>query len=194
MRSDKGLTKIGDEPLICHTLKKVSEVVDEVLVVLGSEDQRKIYTKVLSDKAIILVDSYKEGSPLVGALTGLQNAKGEYTLITACDMPFISPKAVKMLFNAAKRRDGAVFQWPNGWIEPLLAVYKVKPSLEEAHRLYREGNLRLRMILRRLPDVNLIPIKELKTIDPELITLFDADTKESLTEAEEILKKRKSIT
>ncbi len=190
MNGDKGLRELCGEPLVSHVIRRVSPLVDEVLLVVGSEDQRRAYSEAVGDRARVLVDIYEEGSPLIGAITGFQHAKSGYALITGCDMPFISQDAVRLLFEEGEGKNGAVFQWPNGWIEPLIAVYKVEPSLEEAQSLYRMENLRLRMILLNLEDVRMIPIEALRAMDPELLTLYDADTEEALEEAEEILRKQ----
>jgi len=190
MDGDKGLRELCGEPLVSHVIRRVSPLVDEVLLVVGSEDQRRAYSEAVGDKARVLVDLYEEGSPLIGAITGFRQAEGGYALITGCDMPFISQEAIKLLFEEGEGKNGAVFQWPNGWIEPLIAVYRVEPSLEEAQSLYGMENLRLRMILLNLEDVRMIPIEALRAIDPELLTLYDADTEEALEEAEEILRKQ----
>ncbi len=190
MDGDKGLRELGGEPLVSHVIRRVSPLVDEVLLVVGSEDQRRAYSEAVGDKAGVLVDLYEEGSPLIGAITGLRHVKSGYALIIGCDMPFVSQDAVRLLFEEGEGRNGAVFRWPNGWIEPLIAVYRVEPSLEEAQSLYGMENLRLRMILLNLEDVTMIPIEALRAMDPELLTLYDADTEEALEEAEEILRKQ----
>jgi molybdopterin-guanine dinucleotide biosynthesis protein A len=189
MKSDKGLRELGGEPLVRHVIRRVSGHVDEVILVLGSEEQRRDYSRVLGGGADLVVDLYGEGSPLVGAITGFKSARGEYALVTACDMPFISRGALEMLFGEGDGFDGAVFQWPNGWIEPLLAVYRVRPSLEKALELHEWGDLRIRRILQNLPKVRMIPMERLEAMDPGLLTFFDADTEESLSEAEKIIKK-----
>jgi len=190
MRSDKGLRELGGEPLATHVVRRLSDLVDEVFLVVGSEAQHALYSGAIGGEAEILVDLYSDGSPLVGALTGFMRARGGYALVTGCDMPFISQEAIRLLFNEAEGLDGAVFQWPNGWVEPLLAVYRVEPSRKIAEELYRTRNLRLRMILLELPRVKMIPMEALKKIDPGLLTLHDVDDENSLREAEKILRKQ----
>lgn len=193
MEGDKGLRELGGEPLVKHVIRRLSGLVDEVLVVVGSEEQRKAYFGVIGDMVVLTVDIHESGSPLVGALTGLSHAKGEYAIITGCDMPFLSKDAIRLLFREAEGFDGATFRWPNGWIEPLLAVYRIGPSIKKARELYDAGNLRLRRVLLELPDVKMIPIDALRTFDPDLITLYDADTEDALREAEKILKDNQTI-
>jgi molybdopterin-guanine dinucleotide biosynthesis protein A len=189
MKRDKGLLDLASEPMVCRVVDGVSGVVNEVLIVVGSVEQLEKYSDLLGDRAEILSDVYGDGSPLVGAITGLQMARGKYALITACDMPFVSLDIVRWLFAEAEGHDGATFEWPNGWIEPFFSVYCVEPSLRIARELYEEKNMRLRMILRRLPDVKHIPIDYLRERDPELLTFFDVDTKEAIVEAEKKLEK-----
>lgn len=141
MNEDKGLKELCGEPLVNHVIHRVSDHVDEILVVVGSEVQKDVYSGIVGDRVKLVIDRYDDGSPLVGALTGFSEAKGDYALVTGCDMPFISHKVIQYLFNAGEGRNGAVFRWPNGWVEPLIAVYRIKPSLDLALDLYNSGNL-----------------------------------------------------
>lgn len=187
MNGDKGLRSLGGEPLVRHVIRRVSGLVDEVYIVLGSERQRKLYAAAVDGCVELVVDLYEGYSPLLGAITGFKRARGRYAFVTGCDMPFIDPKAVALLFGEAEGFDGATFQRPNGWIEPLVAVYRVEPSLSLALEAYRRGDLRLRTVLRRLPRIRLIPLESLRALDPRLLTLFDVDTEDALMEAEAIL-------
>ncbi|MBN2336486.1 molybdenum cofactor guanylyltransferase [Candidatus Bathyarchaeota archaeon] len=186
---DKGLRLLGGEPLVNHVINAVDEQVDEVIVVVASEPQAEKYRPVVKKNSKVVMDMYSDGSPLVGLLSGLSHCGGSYALTAACDMPFISEDAVGTLFREAEGHDGAVYEKPNGWIEPLVAVYRVDSSLEEARRLYCEGDLRVRMIFMNLGDVVRIPVERLREVDPELLTLFDADTEDKFIEAERLLKR-----
>ena len=189
MKRDKGLMDLAGEPMVRRVVDGVSGAVDEVIVVVGTVEQHREYSRVLRGRAEILTDVYGDGSPLVGAITGFQRARGEYALITACDMPFVSPDVVRWLFAEAEAHDSATFEWPNGWIEPFFAIYRVEPSLGIARVLFEEKDMRLRMVLRRLPDVKYIPVDALRERDPELLTVFDVDTEEAIVEAEKIMEK-----
>lgn len=185
--TDKGLRRLAGKPLAKHIVDRIRDRVDEVIVVVASEEQKEKYRRAVDD-VLILTDMYPEGSPLVGLMTGLSFCKHPYAFAVACDMPFICDEAVEMLFAEAEGRDGAVFEKPNGWIEPLAAVYNVETALREAERLHREGDLRVRMIFLSLDDVSLIPVERLRVVDPELRTFFDTDSEERLGEAELIIR------
>jgi len=184
---DKGLRLLAGKPLVNHIVESICDHVDEVIVVVASEEQKENYQQAL-DAALIVTDMYSEGSPLVGLMTGLSFCKYPYAFVVACDMPFIRDEAVEMLFAEAEGREGAVFEKPNGWIEPLAAVYHVDTALREAECLYGEGDLRVRMIFLSLDDVALIPVERLRVVDPELRTFFDTDSEESFVMAEKIIR------
>ena len=188
---DKGLRLLRGEALINHVIRKVDRFTDEIVVVVASKQQERSYKKNINEKVKILVDLYPSGSPLVGAVTGFSQAKGAHALVTGCDMPFISPEAINFLFDNVDDYDGVVFQWPNEWIEPLFAIYRVKAALKVGLNLLRKENYRLRFILNLMPNVNKIPIKYLRKIDPKLLSLFDADTEENLRQAETLLNNAK---
>jgi molybdopterin-guanine dinucleotide biosynthesis protein A len=176
-------------PLINYAIEVLKPIVAEILVVVGSEFQRESYLKNLPSMVNISIDKYREGSPLIGLITGLSEAKSEYAFVTACDMPFITSEPVELLFNRATKKNGAAFIKPDGWIEPLFAVYNVAVCLNEATRLFRAGDFRIRMVLRNLRDVEYIP-SSVVNIDPKLL-FFDIDTGEKLAFAEKIVNERK---
>ncbi|MCX6643241.1 MAG: molybdenum cofactor guanylyltransferase [Candidatus Bathyarchaeota archaeon] len=183
MTVDKGLTLLHGEPLILHTKRRVASIVDEVIVVTHTCEQQQTYQRVLDDTKIIL-DIIGEGSPVLGAYTGLSNAQGNYTFMTGHDMPYIDPRVVEHLFNLADGHDAATPVWPNGYVEPLHAVYNTSAGAEQARRLLDTGEMRLRMILRGFSDIVTLPVEEIRRIDPELLTLHDIDSPEDLEKAE----------
>lgn len=184
---DKGLRILADKPLVNHIVERVRDHVDEVIIVVASQEQKKNYQKAVDD-VLVVTDNYPEGSPLVGLLTGLSFCNYPYAFAAACDMPFICDEALEMLFAEAEGHEGAVFEKPNGWIEPLAAVYRVDAALGEAERLYWAGDLRVRMIFMSLDDVALIPVERLRAVDPELLTFFDTDSEDLFHEADRILR------
>ena len=187
MRGEKGLRILGTKPIVKRVVDNISGSVDEVILVAGSEAQASVYRELLEGEARVVVDLYKDRSPVVGALTGLSLAKSEYALMVGYDMPFIRRDAVELLFREAEGAGGATFIWLNGWLEPLHAVYRVDHGREVARRNYEEGDMRLGDVLRRMRDVRMIAVERLRLIDPELLTLFDVDTEEGLREAEGLL-------
>ena len=177
MGGDKGLTELGGKPLISYALERLRPVVDEVIIVVGSESQREAYGVF---DARVVADRPPRGTPLVGAYTGLLEARGEYAFLTGGDQPLLDPRVVELLFTEAEGHDAATPTWPNGWVEPLHAAYRVESASTVALRLIESGERKLGMILGALPDVRHVPIDDVRALDPQLCTLMDVDTTEDL--------------
>ena len=177
MGGDKGLIILDGKPIIVHVVERFRPVVDEVVIVVGSDTQREAYA---SFGARVVADLFPLGSPLVGAYTGLKEARGEYSFLTGGDQPLIDPRVVELLFTEGDGHDAATPYWPNGWVEPLHSVYRSRPAANAALALIESGEKRLRLILDTLPDVIRVPVDSVKAIDPELRTLMDVDTAQDL--------------
>ena len=174
---DKGLVILNKKPLVAYVIERLEPVVDEVILVVGSQAQIVTYE---GFGPRVIRDRIQGGTPLVGAYTGFMEASGEYAFLTAVDQPLIDPQIVKLLFKEAKGHDAATPTWANGWVEPLHAVYKTEPSASAGKSLIEAGDKKLSMILSTLRDVVHIPINEVKALDPGLRTFMDVDTPEDL--------------
>ena len=186
--TDKGLLDLNGRPLISYVIESLRPVVDEIIVVVGSEERISNYRNAVEEDVRIFPDMYEDGSPLIGLITGLTHAQGTYAVVAACDMPFINSDLLDLLFLLSFDLNGTLLIKPNGWVEPLPAVYKVDIGRERADQMRMRGDLRLRKVLETLPDVARIQVERLKVIDPKLHSFFDLDTKDRYIEALRIIK------
>lgn len=188
MGGDKGLMNLDRKPLIAHVAEKLELLVDEVVIVVGSNEQIDAYhkygTRVVADKPL-------GNTPLVGAYTGFAEVHGEYVFLTGGDMPLINKRIVDFLFAKVEGYNAATPTWPNGWVEPLHSVYRTKPAAEAALHLIESGKRRLSLILDKLSNVRHIPISIIRKIDPELRTLTDINTTEDLENVRALFKRNK---
>jgi len=185
---DKGLIDLAGKPLILHVVNRISKVVTETLVVVNSSVQKQKFESLLSHKANVVVDKHNAQSPLVGALTGFESAKGEYSLLLPCDTPFISSQIAQFLLDKCLNKDAVIPRWPNGYIEPLQAVYYTKLALTAAKKALEQGKLDLRSMIARLMGVQYISTVVLRQMDPKLLTFFNINTLTDLKRAESLLK------
>ena len=184
---DKGLLQLAGKPLILHVLDKISTIVDEVLIVVGSIQQAKVYA-ILNLNAKIVIDKYEIQSPLVGAITGFENANGEYSLLLPCDTPFVSSRIASLLLEKCVNRDAVIPRWPNGYIEPLQATYRTKSAITAANTALENKKLDMRSMIANLGKVTYISTLTLKQIDRNLMTFFNVNTPEKIRKAEAIIK------
>lgn len=188
---DKGLLELSGKPLIKHVLEAVNKIVEEKIVIVSSREQADNYLKVCGSRVKVFVDKGEVQSPLIGTLTGLREAQGEYTLLLPCDTPFASRDILSLLFEICASKSAVIPRWPNGYIEPLQAVYCTKPAFETAKMALQCGSLNMRGLVERLPEVRYISTLVLQQLDPKLKTFFNINTPLDLRKAEFILKHMK---
>ncbi len=186
--SDKGLVLLMDKPLVRHVIDKVSPAVDEVLVVVSSEEQKKNFEPVVGNEVNIVIDKDDSQSPLVGAITGFENAKGEYSLLLPCDAPLVSTQIVQFLLDICNNRNAVIPKWPSGYIEPLQAVYHTKSALTAAKVALKQGHMNMRSMIENLRGVRYISTMVLEQLEPGLVTFFNVNTPQDLKKAESVLR------
>ena len=189
--SDKGLVTLLGKPLVLHVIDQVSNLVDEVLLVISSEIQKRNFDNILENRAKLVMDKDKSQSPLVGTITGFETAKGEYSLLLACDTPLVSRKVIQFLLDLGTNRSAAIPRWPNGYIEPLQAVYHTKSALTAAKTALAQGNRNMQSMIDNLKEVCYVSTMVLEQLEPNLSTFFNINTPQDLKKAESILKRGK---
>jgi molybdopterin-guanine dinucleotide biosynthesis protein A len=125
-------------------------------------------------------DEIRDIGPLAGVQASLKAARGEYVAIVACDMPFLSGRAIGLLFEKAEGHDAAVPVQKNGFLEPLHAVYRREPMLRAVERSIGRNESRISAPLSHLEDVAFVPVEELEKADPGLRTLLNVNRAEDL--------------
>jgi molybdopterin-guanine dinucleotide biosynthesis protein A len=184
---DKGLVVLAGKPLVLHVINRVSKVVDEVLVVVSSKDQKNKFEPILAEKANLLIDKNDSQTPLVGAITGFQSAKGEYSLLLPCDTPLISIQIIQFLLDMCSNRSAAIPRWPNRYIEPLQAVYHTKSALTAAKTAFAQGNRNMQSMIDNLRGVRYVSTMVLEQLEPDLLTFFNVNTPQDLKKASSLL-------
>ncbi|MDH7477665.1 MAG: molybdenum cofactor guanylyltransferase, partial [Candidatus Bathyarchaeota archaeon] len=150
---DKGLLLLANKPLIKHVLAAIANIVDEKIVVTSSKNQAESYAKLLGLEVKVFVDEGNMQSPLVGTLKGFKEAQNEYVLLLPCDTPLLSKDILLLLFDLCPNKNAVIPRWPNGYIEPLQAVYRTKPALEAAEKALSEGRLNMQAMVDKLRGI-----------------------------------------
>ncbi len=181
---DKGLLLLAGKPLIKHVIHAIYGIVDETIIVVSSEIQAKNFAKVTGSDLRIVIDANDMQSPLMGALTGFERAYGEYSLLLPCDTPLVSRDILLLLLELRTNKNAVVPRWPNGYIEPLQAVYCTKPAVEAAKRILNGGKAEMGSMVNELRGVRYISTLVLQQLDPKLRTFFNVNTPLDLRKAE----------
>jgi len=190
---DKSLVQIAGKPLISRVYERAREAVEEVIVVASSDGQRESYAPLLPSETRFAVDVEGSRGPLVGALTGLMNARGEYSILLPSDTPFVSTQVMKLLFDISQGLDAVIPRWPNGYIEPLQAVYRTNAALTASRVAATKGETRLQSMISMLRRVRYISTIAIREIDPHLVTFFNVNAPTDLRRAEQLIEKKTDL-
>jgi molybdopterin-guanine dinucleotide biosynthesis protein A len=189
-KGNKALMKLGSEPLLLHVVKTVVRLAHEIVVVIGKDDELNAYTAFLPPTVRTVKDRMDGKGPLVGILTGMQETMSKHAIVLPCDSPFVKRKVLEHLIGKAKDVDAVIPRWPNGYIEPLHAVYRVHPALSAAKIALRNGELQIADMIRRLNKVIYVDMNEIRKFDKELVSFFNINTEEDLKKAYEYYRAR----
>ena len=186
----KPLAKVAGVPLVLHVVRAAQMAADEVVVVTKGTHAAPIRA-VLPHGVLLKTDSRRVQSPLVGFVAGAEALSSEYVAFLACDLPLLSPAVLETLFAAAAERDAAIPRWPDGRIEPMVAVYLRAPARDAALEALDAGERANTDLIRRLLDVAYVPVDALRTVDPELDSFVNVNTPADLKSAGRRLRSRR---
>jgi molybdopterin-guanine dinucleotide biosynthesis protein A len=184
IKGNKALIKLGDKPLLLHVTEGVLGLTREIVVVIGKNEEVNRYARLLPSTVTISKDVVCGKGPLAGIFTGMQCMRSKYALVLPCDSPFIKGEVLKYLITRAQGADAAIPRWPNGYVEPLHAVYKVSSAVPAAEAALKKEELFIVDMIKRLNKVVYVSTHEIKKFDQELITFFNINSREDLKTAE----------
>ena len=180
---DKAVEPFAGEPLIRRVIRRASEPVSAKSVVIVVADADRAAALPLDDDHLIAVDVFPDCGSLGGIYTGLKASPTEWSLVTACDMPFLS---APLLAHMAGLRGGvdAVVPVVDGRPEPTHALYAARclPAIEAK---LRAGQLKISGFFDDVA-VRYVPEDEIREFDPELLSFFNINRPEDLARAMEL--------
>lgn len=172
----KAFLEVEGKPMIELVVGQVSKLSKELVISCKSEGQR--LARMFPRAKVILDRSNKRGA-LTGIVSALPEVSSRYVALVTCDCPKVKPEVLKLLFERAQGHEGAIPRWPNGYIEPLQAVYQTKGLLRAAQKVWKEGKMRVAEMLEIL-DVVYVAVDELRTKDPKLETFLNVNSPKDL--------------
>lgn len=175
---EKSMMVIHGQPLITYVIKSFENVVDEIIISVRDKTQGELLESILPGYKYAY-DEFENTGPLAGILSGLTLCKNEFCFIAACDMPFINEDVVKMLFNMSESHDAAIPRWEDNFLEPLHAVYRCRPMIQESRKSIEQGENTILDPIFRI-NVNYMSIETIRKIDPNLRTFININTPEDM--------------
>lgn len=182
MGEDKGLMSFGQASLVEYVLEQVVDLGDEILVVSNRPEEY----------AFLDLPVYSDVYPGIGALGGLLTAltytKSAYSLILACDMPFINRGLINYMFAQSPGYDVAVPVFgKKEFIEPFRGIYS-KGCLPAINQVISEGKRRA-IAFHSDVRVRIISEEEVRRFDPDGKSFINVNTPGDYQRALELLRK-----
>lgn len=143
MGSDKARLELEGQPLLLRTLNLLRPHVESVAVLGAAGAYDFVRDPIVPDR--------RPGSgPLAAILTGLEHARGAWSLFLACDLPLLRSEFLELLVRRVARSDAdaVVPRTRFGW-QPLCAAYR-QTAIPRIRKLLGEGRLAVVQALPRL--------------------------------------------
>ena len=190
IQKNKALLMLGGRPLLLHVVDNIRSIVEEIVVVVGFQDNPKDYEAFLPPEVNTLKDMVFGKGPLMGILSGMRGLKSKYALISTCDSPFSKKELIDYLISKARRVDAVIPVWPNGNSEPLHAIYRVSSAIPAAENAVNNDELLVLDMVKRLDKTIYVGTERLREFDRDLLTFFNINDAEDMMVAEKLYREQ----
>lgn len=173
--ADKAVVEVAPgETLLQRALALVAPLSDDIIVVQRANQHLDV------PGVRVVRDRFPFEGPLAGILAGIEAARQEWSLVVACDMPFLSRPLICYLLALRPGHDAVVPRLEVG-MEPLHALYhrRAAPAIRAA---LERGERRLISFYCAL-RVRAVPPDELAPFDRDGRAFFNVNTPEDLAQA-----------
>jgi molybdopterin-guanine dinucleotide biosynthesis protein A len=182
--ADKSFVNVNGQSLIERIVAKLARLSDDVIIVTNSpEKYDHLGTRLVGD-------IYPGRGALGGIYSGLRTAANAYSLVAACDMPFLDLNLLRYMILLARGHD-VVIPRIGGLLEPLHAIYS-KSCLEPIERLLARGGLKIIDFFSEV-RVRYIEEEDVDIFDPQHLSFFNVNTPSDLEEMKKRARKDKRI-
>lgn len=167
----KATLPFGSELMLQRVVRLLSQVV-EPIVVVAAAGQR---LPELASSVIVARDERECCGPLEGLRAGIAaiSPHADAAYATSCDVPLLSAAFVCRMIVELDEHDAAV-PVDGDLFHPLAAVYRI--SILASIELHLEHKHRRTSDLFNSVATHRVPVQDLRSVDPELLTLMNVNT------------------
>lgn len=178
MGVSKAMLAFGTETMLQRVVRLLGTVVTPVVVVAAREQPLPS----LPDDVIVTRDEQEQRGPLEGLRAGLKALPDSVDIayVTSCDVPLLVPGFAARMIELLGDYDVAVMEI-DGFAHPLSAVYR-RDTLPQVESLLEKDKLRPVFLFDAVRTRRVRP-DEMISIDPQLRTLRNLNTREDYLEA-----------
>ena len=180
---NKAFLEIGGKTILERHLDTLQDLFDEIILVTR---QPELYSQY---PVRVVPDLFEDRASLTGIHSGLYHASHPYSFIVPCDAPFLQKSYIQLLIDAVEPDIDVVIPNHEGFYEPLCAIYSKRclPIIDEQ---LKQKNYRIFAFFKNV-NVKTISKEETLAVDPKMLSFFNVNTPESLTQAIAVLRNSK---
>ena len=172
---DKSALRIGSTTILERQIAVLGPLADRVFIVASGRGR-------VDARGLAVVLDRMPGTGTLGALyTALSASTAEFTLVVACDMPFLSGPFLAHMAAAATRDVDVVIPRTVDGYQPLCALY-ARGSLPPIRRRIETGQLKVLDLLAEV-RVREIGASEIARYDPDGTLFLNVNTPEDYARA-----------
>jgi molybdopterin-guanine dinucleotide biosynthesis protein A len=184
---NKALIELNGKPLVRYVVDSCQTVAGRIITVIGKDSDPQSYRCILPSNVELISERERRNNPLNGIAAGIEGLDTTYTLVLACDMPFIKSKILELLLARATGFDAAVPVWPNGYLEPLHSVYSVEAIRRVLPSILKNKNSRVSDLIHSFETIRYVETEEIRKYDPQMMCFFNVNDFEGLKIAKSML-------
>lgn len=174
---NKALVRIGGKRILDRIYEVFTILFDKIILVTNDPVQ---YMEWDFD---IVTDIFPIRSSLTGIHTGLFYITTPYAFFVACDIPFIRKELIEILLDGVEPGIDIVIPETSKGVEPLCSVYS-KRCFKPIEEQLEKKSLKIQRVFQKV-RVKKIPEDILRTIDPDLVSLYNINTPDDLARAKQ---------
>ncbi len=180
MGRNKALIEWDGQPQIARVASALRPITFEQLIIANDPEPYQFLN------LPIIPDIEPGWGPLMGLYSGLKAAHGEWAILVAVDMPFLTSAFLHGLLAMGAGYD-VVIPEVQDKLHPLCAVYRRNACLPAIEAVIKQGQRRL-IAFHDLVRVRRVDEATLRTISPDLRELININTPEELRQARRLLR------
>ena len=179
---DKRLEPVGGQPLIRRVIDRVAPLVEEIVVVVA--DPETGASLPLEPRHRRTQDLYPGKGSLGGIFSGVSAAREQWSIVVACDMPFLNLELLRHMLSRRADAD-AVVPVLDGRPEPTHALYS-KACLPHIEERLKADDLKISLFFDQV-RVNYVSEADILSLDPECLSFFNVNSPADLERALELV-------
>ena len=145
MGTNKFALRFGNATFSERAVAALQKIVAGRVSFIVGEDQKEEITRLLPLDVPRITDVFPHKAALGGIFTALTYSKSEWAAILACDYPFVTEDFFNRLAEIADSVDEKIAAvapvQPDGRVQPLCTLYRVKPCLTAVVRLLNNDKI-----------------------------------------------------